>query len=80
MSEQNKVEVSHMGRYADNLQNVLDKLGAVKLLRADYENDYQGHVDVDVLLGDGKVFSYNYSYGSCSGCDEWEDRSYQTER
>ena len=32
-------------------------------------------VDVDVLLSDGRVFSYYYVYGSCSGCDEWEARN-----
>lgn len=25
-----------------------------------------------MLLEDGRVFSYKYSYGSCSGCDQWE--------
>lgn len=61
-------------RYADCLEVLLNKLEAKKILKADWECDYQGHVDVDVLLKDGRVFSLYYSYGSCSGCDEWEDR------
>lgn len=66
-------------RYSDILQKVLDDLSAKKLLRKDYESCYQGHVDVDVLLNDGRVFSYKYYYGSCSGCDEWEGESYSDE-
>ena len=62
------------GRYADILKSVLDNLGAVEELRVNFEDDYQGFVDVDVLLSDDRVFSYMYNYGSCSGCDEWEDR------
>lgn len=58
------------GRYSD----CLDELGGIEVIRLDYEDDYQGHIDVDVLLNDGRVFSYCYSYGSCSGCDEWESR------
>lgn len=64
-------------RYADLLEKILINLGAKKILRSDYEADYQGHVDVDVLLEDGRVFSYKYSYGSCSGCDVWEARYYR---
>lgn len=67
-------------RYSENLQAVLVKLGAKKLLRKQYESDYQGDVDVDVLLEDGRVYSYYYSYGSCSGCDEWEDRDLNDEQ
>lgn len=36
--------------------------------------DYQG----DVAVGwedENKYYFYEYSYGSCSGCDEWESRS-----
>ena len=66
------VKVDHMGRYSENLQSLLDRLGAFKILRESFCDDYQGDVDVDVLLEDGRVFSYCYSYGSCSGCDTWE--------
>lgn len=61
-------------RYSENLQQVISKLRGEEILRLSYESDYQGDVDIDVLLSDGRVFSYNYNYGSCSGCDEWESR------
>jgi hypothetical protein len=61
-------------RYGGNLLNVLCRKNTKEILRIKYENDYQGFVNIDALLDDGRVFSYNYSYGSCSGCDEWEDR------
>lgn len=68
------MEYTFSGRYSGLLEDLLNELKAVKELRVDFEDDYQGHVDVDVLLADGRVFSYCYLYGSCSGCDEWEDR------
>lgn len=35
--------------------------------------DYQGEVHVGFMNNDGQVVVINYSYGSCSGCDPWED-------
>jgi hypothetical protein len=64
-------------RYSSDLAVVISNLsGASRILRKDYESDYQGHVDIDVLLNDGRVFSYYYSYGSCSGCDKWERKDF----
>lgn len=38
------------------------------------EGDYQGNVATCVRLNDtGEVVIYNDSYGSCSGCDAWEN-------
>ena len=61
-------------RYSNILESLLRKLDAKELLALDYESDYQGFVDCSVLLADNRVFSYYYSYGSCSGCDDWESR------
>ena len=61
-------------RYADILFDVISNLGGRRLLALDYDADYQGYVDISVLLDDGRVWSYMYSYGSCAGCDDWEDR------
>lgn len=36
------------------------------------ENDYQGGADVIARAPDGTYRQYAWSYGSCSGCDEWE--------
>lgn len=41
-------------------------------MRLEYESCWQGYVDIDVELADGRVFSYKYEYGSCIGCDLWE--------
>ena len=61
-------------RYGYNLLNVLCRQNTKEIMRLNYENDYQGHVDIDALLDDGRIFSYSYSYGSCAGCDNWESR------
>jgi len=37
------------------------------------EGDYSGSVATALLLADGRVAMYNDYYGSCSGCDSWED-------
>ena len=63
-------------RYSDLLEEVIDSLGGKEILRCKYDSDYQGFVDVDVLLNDGRVFSYYYSYGSCDYCDQWEGEGY----
>lgn len=62
-------------RYCDILGDVLTKLDSVEILYKDFDSGHSGYVDIDVLLKDGRVFSYNYLYGSCSGCDEWECRN-----
>ena len=36
--------------------------------------DYQGEAQVIVAFSDGRVAMYGWSYGSCSGCDSWEDK------
>jgi hypothetical protein len=59
-------------RYSTELFDILKELRCKKILSLNFENDYQGFVDVSCLLNDGRVFSYYYSYGSCSGCDTWE--------
>jgi hypothetical protein len=37
------------------------------------EGDYQGVVATAVQLADGRYCWYQDGYGSCSGCDSWED-------
>ena len=63
-------------RYSENLAEVLVSLSAERILYCKFVADWQGEVDIDVLLRDGRVFSYYYNYGSCSGCDEWEAKDY----
>ena len=69
------IEYVEQARYSDDLEVVINELKPLHLKWLEYEADYQGYVNIDVLLEDGRVFSYEYSYGSCSGCDEWEHRS-----
>lgn len=38
-----------------------------------HSGDYQGEVATCVRLPDGRFAIYNDYYGSCSGCDSWED-------
>lgn len=59
-------------RYGSILDAVIHELGGAKVLELNFETDYQGYVDISVLLESGEVWSYHYSYGSCSVCDEWE--------
>ena len=40
------------------------------------EGDYQGEVATAVQLADGRYCWYQDSYGSCSGCDSWEDAAW----
>jgi hypothetical protein len=68
------------GRYISILEGLLNELGAIKELDVLYEGDcYYGEVDCSVLLKDGRVFSYYYSYGSCAGCDSWDGRELEDE-
>lgn len=38
------------------------------------ENDYQGHANILAHMPDGQFAHYEWTYGSCSGCDDWENR------
>lgn len=73
-------KLTENARYSEVLDSLLKNLGVKKILDIRYESDYQGFVDVSALLKDGRVFSYLYYYGSCSGCDDWEDRSLSDEK
>ena len=67
-------------RYEENLNYALKSLGGIKkILRLDFDSDYQGYIDCDVLLKNDKIFSYKYEYGSCSACDDWEHRELSDE-
>jgi hypothetical protein len=66
-------------RYSEHLETLVNRFHGVEVLRLEFEANYQGHVDIDVLLSDGRVLSYEYWYGSCSGCDEWESRDLSDE-
>jgi hypothetical protein len=57
-------------RYGSNAATVLKNYTVIYDVS---ESDYQG--SVEVLAQKGSKYKYiQYSYGSCSGCDDWEAR------
>jgi len=72
MNDINLVDMTDGARYSKNLNTLAQQLKVKEILKLSSETDYSGFVDVDALLEDGRVWSYRYTYGSCSGCDEWE--------
>jgi len=44
------------------------------------EDDYQGSANFLGQMTDGRFVHYEWSYGSCSGCDEWEAEGYSDEQ
>lgn len=48
--------------------------GEAEILWESSYADYQGNADIFALMPDGTFVHYEWTYGSCSGCDEWEDR------
>lgn len=43
------------------------------------ECDYQGSANILAKMPDGRFAHYEWTYGSCSGCDEWESRGLSDE-
>jgi len=43
------------------------------------ESDYQGHASF-LAEKDGQYCFYEWSYGSCSGCDNWEAANFSDEQ
>lgn len=69
-----KQDYSFDCRYSEELKSVLFELEGVKELRVDYEDDYEGFCYVEILLKDGRVFSYGYEFDYRDGRDDWEIR------
>lgn len=66
--------IMKMPRYAGGHDDQMKGLfKGVELIAHWNENDYQGMVSTCVKLPDGRFAIYNDYYGSCSGCDSWED-------
>ena len=58
-------------RYGDIAENIF---GDAEIIWENSECDYQGWANVLAAMPDGTFIHYEWSYGSCSGCDEWEAR------
>lgn len=66
--------IMRMPRYAGGHDEQMQGLfKGAKVVAHWNEGDYQGMVATCVKLPDGQFAIYNDYYGSCSGCDSWED-------
>jgi len=48
--------------------------GEAEIIWERSEAGYQGSANVLAAMPDGTFVHYEWTYGSCSGCDEWEAR------
>ena len=64
-------------RYGDVAEAIF---GNCEIIWECSEADYQGSANVLAKTPDGKFIHYEWTYGSCSGCDEWEDRELSYEQ
>ncbi len=51
-----------------------------EIIWEDSESNYQGHANVLAFMPDKTFVHYTWTYGSCSGCDEWESRGLSDEQ
>lgn len=58
-------------RYGDVAGRIF---GEAEIIWEHSEDDYQGSANVLARLPNGHFAHYEWTYGSCSGCDEWESR------
>jgi hypothetical protein len=75
LSDQVDIEnLLKMDRYAGGHdEQMKDLIKGAKTIGHWNEDDYQGSVATCVELPNGEFAIYNDYYGSCSGCDSWED-------
>lgn len=69
--------VASQCRYGDVIGEVFSDAEVI------WENsyaDYQGSANILVKMFDGRFAHYSWTYGSCSGCDEWEAANYNDEQ
>lgn len=59
-------------RYGDIAEQIW---GDADVIWENSEADYQGHATFLAKQADGKFVFYEWVYGSCSGCDDWEYRN-----
>lgn len=65
----NIIEATEDARYAYVLEEILNELGGKEILRLSYGPE---EVDIDVLLENGRVFSYYYNEDDCKWWDSIE--------
>jgi len=57
-------------RYGDIAERIF---GEAEVIWEHSEADWQGFANILVHMPDGRFGHYEWTYGSCSGCDEWEN-------
>jgi hypothetical protein len=63
--------VASVSRYGNIAERIF---GDAEIIWEHSEGEYDGCVNVLAKMPDGKFAHYEWTYGSCSGCDEWEAR------
>ncbi len=64
--------VAHNCRYGNVATRIF---GELEIIWEHSEDDYQGFANVLAFNKQDNTFiHYDWTYGSCSGCDEWKDR------
>jgi len=63
--------VANRCRYGEVAEKIF---GDCEIIWEHSMDDYQGFANVLAAKQDGSFIHYEWTYGSCSGCDEWEDR------
>lgn len=64
------------GRWGELVGEALGLKDETPLVYDYGEHDYQGSCSFIAKTGDDEFLIYAWSYGSCSGCDAWEDDVY----
>jgi hypothetical protein len=58
-------------RYGDVAERIF---GEAEILWEHSEDDWSGNANLFAKMPDGQFCHYEWTYGSCCGCDDWEDR------
>ena len=58
-------------RYGEIAGRIFEK---AEIIWEKSESDYQGSANILAFMPDKTFIHYEWTYGSCSGCDEWEAR------
>lgn len=67
----NIVEATDHAKYSEILEEVIDELNGVEILRLSYGHE---EVDIDVLLENGMVFSLHYDSDDCNWWDKIQEK------
>lgn len=63
--------IAYQCRYGEVAKRIW---GTSEILWEQSYDDYQGAAAILALMPDGQLCFYEWTYGSCSGCDDWEAR------